>query len=210
MAWTPEALRAFEEKVKELFLAAKILAPVHLAGGNEPQLIEIFKGIRPIDWVFGTHRSHLHVLLQGVPPGQVMAEILKGNSMHLNFKDYNFCSSAIVGGCLPIALGVAMAIKAKGQDRQAWCFIGDMSYEAGITHEVIKYARNFDLPLSVVVECNGLSVNTPTDEAWGSKHEHITDGQVRVLEQWSRGKVIRYCYERAFPHINAGKWVEFR
>ena len=65
--WTKESLIAFEEDIKAEFLAAKIHAPVHLAGGNEEQLIRIFKEVNEEDWLFLTYRNHYHCLLKGMP-----------------------------------------------------------------------------------------------------------------------------------------------
>lgn len=208
-AWVPERLRAFEEEIKDIFLEGRICGPVHLSGGNEAPLIEIFKEVNPGDWVFSTHRSHYHALLTGVPPELVKAEILKGRSIHLNFKAYNFISSAIVGGCLPVAVGVAMGMKRRGDERKVWAFIGDMAYEAGIVHECIKYAKNFKLPMCVVVEDNGLSTNTPTMVVWRNVYEETRFQNVRTVEDWGVGKVVEYSYKRIYPHIGCGEWVTF-
>lgn len=207
---TKQELIDFEEGIKDIFLEGKIRAPVHLSRGNEETLIEIFENIEKADWCFSTHRNHYHALLKGIPREWVKAEILAGRSMHINSKKHKFMTSSMVGGCLPIAVGVAMAIKRKRQENRVWCFIGDMAAETGIFHECTKYAKNFNLPLCVVVECNGLSTNTPTYQTWNMKHEHKPDGQVRVIDNWGKGCVLTYCYERVFPHINAGKWVTFK
>ena len=184
---TKEELVNFEREVANLFEQGRIKAPVHLHGSNEEALIKIFQHIKPSDWVFSTHRSHYHALLHGVPPELVKAEILKGNSICLQFPEYRFHTSAIVGGILPIAVGVAMA------GEKAWCFIGDMAAETGIFHECQKYAKRHDLPITFVIEDNGYSVNTPTDKAWG--------------ERLWLPKVIRYDYKREWPHQGSGKWV---
>ena len=154
-------LREFEQDLASLFEQGLIKAPCHLSGGNEDQLIEIFKDIKPSDWCFGTHRSHYHALLKGVPPELVKDEILKGHSITLNFAKYHFFSSAIVGGICPIALGVAMS----GQ--RVWCFLGDMASNTGILNECFKYAVGHSLPITYVIEDNGFSVDTPTKEVWG-------------------------------------------
>jgi len=186
---TADELIDFEREVANLFEQGHIKAPVHLHGGNEDELIKIFQLIKPNDWVFSTHRSHFHAVLHGVPPEQVKAEILKGNSICLQFPEYRFYTSAIVGGILPIALGVAMS------GRKVWCFVGDMAAETGIFHECQKYAKWHDLPITFVVEDNGYSVNTPTQKAWGSRG-------------WCP-KIIRYEYKRSWPHQGSGKWVTF-
>ena len=206
-SWTPGTLRVFEEDIKECFLRGEIHAPIHLSGGNEEQLIQIFNEVQPEDWVCSTHRSHYHALLKGVPEEQVKAETLANRSIHLNFKGYNFISSAIVAGCLPIALGLALAIKRKGENRKVWCFIGDMAAQTGLCYEVVKYARNFGLPLQVVVEDNGLSTNTPTYTTWGMGELRFEG--VRTLQVWEGGKVMHYLSTRVYPHIGVGKFVIF-
>ena len=61
-------------------------------------------------------------------------------------------TSAIVGGIIPIALGVAMGLKKNNSNKKVWCFIGDMTFETGVFHEAYKYSRNFNLPLEFIVE----------------------------------------------------------
>jgi len=195
---TKAELIAFEKDIEEAYIAGKIRGPIHLSGGNEDQLIEIFKKIKPLDWVFSTHRSHYHALLHGVPADQVKAEILAGRSINLNFASHRFVTSAIVSGCMPIALGVAMSIKMMKQQYQVWAFVGDMAAQMGVFYECCKYARNMALPLNVVIENNGLSVNTPTAECWGTTSFHTPAGQR-----------LHYKYERVWPHIGCGKWVIF-
>ena len=190
----------FEEEIIECFLQGEIRTPIHLVGGNEDQLIELFKDIKPNDWVFSTYRSHLHALLKGIPAEQLKRDILSGRSMHINSREHKFFTSSIVGGCLPIAVGVAMAIQRKGLDDKVLVFVGDMGAETGIFHECSKYAAGFDLPIKFVIEDNGLSVNSPTAVTWGN-HEYCL-----LYPQ----KVKRYEYERVYPHQGTGIWVEFR
>ena len=211
-AWTVESLRAFEEEVRDVYLQGRIRAPVHLSRGNERQLTEIFKAVKPDDWCFSTYRSHYHALLKGIPRERVMAEILAGHSIHLEFPEHRFYSSAIVAGCLPIALGTALGIKRRGGGEKVWVFIGDMAAETGAFHEALQYAQGFNLPITFVVECNGLSTNTPTHEIWGIPHQHDTlGGDTRhIFVGWSAGEVIRYCYDReGWPHYGGGVRVNF-
>ena len=211
-AWTVESLRAFEEEVRDLYLAGKIGGPVHLSRGNEKQLLEIFKDVKPTDYVFSTYRSHYHALLKGVPRELVLAEILAGHSIHLEFQMRHFYSSAIVAGCLPIALGTALGIKRLGGTEKVWCFVGDMAGRSGAFHEAFQYAWGFDLPLTLIVECNNLSTNTPTHQVWGMPHSHITLGETinrQHFDGWRNGGVISYCYDREWPHYGVGQRVNF-
>jgi len=160
---TPQSLIDFEELIVNHWENGKIRGPVHLSNGNEEQLIEIFSRIKKSDWVFSTWRSHYHALLKGISPNWIEEEILKGKSITLCNVDEKFYSSAIVGGTLPISLGLAKGLKDSGSNDKVWVFVGDMSFESGLFYEVHKYARNFDLPLYFVVEDNGVSTYTPTD-----------------------------------------------
>jgi len=103
----------FENKIIKLFNNAKIKSPIHLHSGNEENLIRIFKKIKKNDWILSSWRSHYHCLLKGVPIKKLTQEILKGKSISLCFPEYKIYSSAIVGGSLPIAVGLALALKKK-------------------------------------------------------------------------------------------------
>ena len=75
-----------------------------------------------------------------------------GRSMVLNFKKYNFYSSSIVGGIIPIAMGVAKSIKLKKSKSVVWVFIGDMTFETGLFHECYKYSRNQNQPINLLLK----------------------------------------------------------
>jgi len=194
--YTTENLIDFEDSIVSLWENAKIRGPVHLSNGNETELIEIFKRIETTDWVFSTWRSHYHALLKGISPEWITEEILKGKSISVCNINEQFYSSAIVGGTLSIALGVAQQIKRTNGTEKVWCFLGDMSFESGIFYEVHKYARNFDLPLYFIVEDNAVSTYTPTDATWNGKRDIPSD-------------VIHYNYKSKYPHYGTGKWIAF-
>jgi TPP-dependent pyruvate/acetoin dehydrogenase alpha subunit len=194
--WDKAGLIQFERKMADHWEAGKVRGPIHLSGGNEDELIEIFKYIKKTDWVFSTWRSHYHALLKGVPSEWIEQEILDGRSITLVNKDEKFYASAIVGAIIPIAVGVAMANKREGNNETVWCFVGDMAFETGGFMENYKYAKNFDLPIKFVVEDNGVSTNTPTVETWKVKSEVPSD-------------VIWYDYKKEWPHYGTGKWVIF-
>ncbi|MFL2562856.1 MAG: thiamine pyrophosphate-dependent enzyme [Arenicellales bacterium] len=197
-----EDLVAFEERVADAFNSGKIRAPVHLYSGNEVELINVFSDVDSEDWVLCSWRSHYQCLLKGVPQEQVFNEILAGRSISLCFADYKIFSSAIVGGVLPIAIGIAFSIKRAGGDNRVHCFLGDMTAETGIAHECIKYATNFDLPIRFIIEDNGLSVCTDTRSVWGDRASNLSS----VLNQ---PNVVYYKYQSAYPHAGAGVRVQF-
>lgn len=193
---TKEDLISFENLIADHWENGKIRGPIHLSDGNEDQLIEIFKRIDDNDWVFSTWRSHYHALLKGICPVWLEEEILAGRSITIVNKESKFYSSAIVGGIIPIALGVAMSNKKNNINSNVWCFIGDMTFETGTFMENYKYAKNFDLPIRFVIEDNGVSTYTPTIETWKIKSNIPED-------------VIWYEYEKKWPHYGTGKWVVF-
>tara|TARA_Y100000590_G_C15513622_1_gene936388 strand:+ start:258 stop:863 length:606 start_codon:yes stop_codon:yes gene_type:complete len=191
-----EKLIRFEDKVVNIYEKGLIRGPIHLSGNNEDNLIKIFRKIKKEDWVFSNWRNHYHALLHHIPENWLMKKIKAGKSMSINSKKYKFYSSSIVGGNLPIALGVAIALKKKKIKNKVWVFLGEMTYETGTFHECFKYSKNFKLPIRYVVEDNGLSTNTPTKIAWGK------------LSQKNK-EVIYYKYNRKFPHHGTGNWILF-
>ncbi len=199
--WTPQELVAFEEQIAELFNAAKIKSPVHLYYGNEEKIIEVFHDVHQDDWVMCSWRSHYQCLLKGVPPKKLREEIIANRSISLCFPEQKIVSSAIVGGILPIAVGVAMSIKRSGGKNRVHCFMGDMTSETGIAHECIKYATNHKLPIRFIIEDNGKSVMTNTRDAW--KQDVLT------YEDGKHPLVVYYKYETKYPHAGAGVRVQF-
>ena len=197
---TPKDLRDFELKVFKLFEDKKIRSPIHLRGGNEEQLINIFKDIKEEDYCLFTWASHIECLLKGVPQDEVLDAVLKNKSICLSFKKYNILSSAIVGGNAPIATGIAMGLKRKKSLSHVWCFLGDMSFYTGSVQESIRYSEVNDLPITFVIADNGISVNTPTREVWGDDIVELTE---------KSNKCIRYEYTNIFPHAGTGKRVLF-
>jgi len=177
---TKSELIAFEHDVADLFQNGKIHAPVHLSGGNEDELIKIFEGIKPEDYVFSTWRSHYHALLKGIPRDDVMMQIVAGRSMFISSDEHHFYSSAIMGGCLPIACGIA------DTGATVWCFVGDMCATTGTFADAVRFARCRSLDMHFVIEDNGFATNTPTRKAWG-------EGTIAA-------DITRYTYRRVYPH----------
>ena len=194
-------LIAFEDEIAELFNDGRIRSPVHLYSGNENKIVNVFSKIRSQDWVFCSWRSHYQCLLKGVPKEVLREAILEGRSIALCFPEYRIYSSAIVGGVLPIAVGVAMSIKRKNEDARVYCFLGDMTSESGITYESIKYSRNFNLPINFIIEDNGKSVCTNTREVWNQSN--------LTFENTNDDFISYYSYETKYPHAGAGVRVQF-
>jgi TPP-dependent pyruvate/acetoin dehydrogenase alpha subunit len=199
--WNIASLQQFEARVADAFNQGQIRAPIHLSDGNEENLIEIFQKVRMDDWVLCSWRSHYQCLLKGVPEDEVFKEIIDGNSITLAFPEYRVFSSAIVAGMLPIAVGLAMREKKSVVPNHVWCFIGDMTSETGMAQTCFRYSEAHSLPITFVIEDNGVSTVTKTREVWNS--------DTLRYEEIRYPNVISFKYKSKYPHSGAGKRVEF-
>ena len=206
MKYTAKSLRQFEAKVKKLWEKGAIKVPVHLSGGNEEYLLGIFKNlIKKGDYVFSNHRNHYHYLLHGGKASKLIANMTNGRmgSMNTCDKGINFYSSAIVGGCCGIAVGVAKALKANRSSKRVWCFVGDAVLDGGHFWEALQYTQGYDLPLMVILEDNDRSTCTTIPERLGSRC-------IGIREHARRGiKMSGYSYTPTYPHVGSGKYVQF-
>lgn len=205
---TKEDLIAFESNLVMLWESGKIKCPIHFSGGNEEQLIEIFKEIREDDYKFSTHRNHYHALLSGVSPNVLYAEIIgsdgicKNQARSMGFTDHNkkFYSSAIVGGNCAMAVGVAWSLKESKKDNHVWCFVGDGSLDNGHFWEAFMYAVGWELPITFVLEDNDRATCTTVQERMGW-YRHPTVGTLPQLRA--------YKYKPTYPHVGSGTYVAF-
>ena len=188
--WTKEELIAFEDHIGDLYMDNQLPFLFHLSGGNEEQLIDIFKDIKEGDYVISSHRNHYHALLHGIPPEVVEDRIKNGRSMFIYDRERNFFVSAIIGGTPAIAAGIAWALKRKGSDQKVWCFVGDGTEDNGHLSEAVRYADGFDLPCTFIIESNDRSCEASNADRWG-KTGHPT---------WDSSRVIKYHYECTYPH----------
>jgi TPP-dependent pyruvate/acetoin dehydrogenase alpha subunit len=199
----------FEEDIAEIYKTGAIKGPIHLRDGNESVLLDIFNYIFDKDYVFSTWSNHLHCLLKGVPQEDIKARILQGESMAMNFPEYNFYTSAIVGGICPIATGVAGSLKKQNKKNRVFAFIGDMTFLTGIANECIRYSINHDLPITWIIEDNNKSVDTPTNEAWGDyayvEYVHLRD----LAQSCNKCKISYYKFKSSWPHSGVGTFVSF-
>lgn len=199
---TKQELIDFEKEIAAIYESGAIRAPIHLRDGCEEQLIDIFKNIDPMDFVFSTWASHLHALLHGVPRELVKEHILAGRSITLCFPEFRFFTSAIVGDIAAPSVGVALALKRRGSKQRVWCFLGDMAVMTGAANEAIRYSRNWDLPVTFVVEDNQRSVGTPTADVWNQSAESY-------VAELRSPNVLYYNYELSYPHSGTGVFVSF-
>ena len=163
-------VRRFEERCVELYTQAKIRGFLHVYIGEEAVAAGVMGCLQPDDAVVATYREHGHALLRGVPATSVMAEMYgkvegcsrgRGGSMHLFDKANRFYGgNAIVGGGLPIAIGVALADKMRGLHRVTACFFGEGAVAEGEFHESMNLAALWQLPVLFCCENNQYAMGT--------------------------------------------------
>ncbi|MCA9499787.1 MAG: pyruvate dehydrogenase (acetyl-transferring) E1 component subunit alpha [Nitrospira sp.] len=166
-------IRRFEEKSAEMYALAKIAGFLHLYIGQEAVAVGCMHAIRPDDYVISSYRDHGHCLAKGSDPKKVMAELFgkatglckgKGGSMHLIDAERHFMGGyAIVGGHLPLAVGLAFASRYRKEDRVVLCFFGDGAVPSGHTHEAFNLAALWNLPVIFICENNRYGMGTPVE-----------------------------------------------
>jgi len=168
---TMVTIRRFEEKVAELFTAAKLRGSVHVYIGEEAVATGACSALRDDDYVTSTHRGHGHCIAKGGELPRMMAEIYgratgyckgKGGSMHIADLEAGILgANGIVGAGIPIAVGAALACKITGSGRVVLSFFGDGAANTGSFHEAINLASVLKVPVVFVCENNQWAVSTP-------------------------------------------------
>ena len=182
---TMVTVRRFEEACAELYSATKIRGFLHLYVGEEAVATGVMTVLTPEDAVVSTYREHGHALARGVPMGEVMAEMFgkeagcsrgRGGSMHLFHAGTRFLGgNAIVGGGIPLAVGMALADKLAGRGRVTVAFFGEGAAAEGEFHESLNLAALWRLPVLFCCENNRYAMGTRLS------HEHArTDLALRA------------------------------
>lgn len=163
-------VRRFEEKCAELYSASKIRGFLHLYIGEEAVAVGALQALAPDDAIVATYREHGHALVRGIPAGAIMAEMYgkqegcsrgRGGSMHIFDAATRFYGgNAIVGGGLPIAVGLALADKLQGRSRINACFFGEGAVAEGEFHECMNLAALWKLPVLFCCENNLYAMGT--------------------------------------------------
>ena len=179
-------IRRFEEKVEERFRAGDLAGFLHADIGQEAVAVGVCRALRDNDTIASTHRAHGHVIANGTPPNEVVAELYGkvegcsrgyGGSMHLyDVARGNMGANAVVGGGLPAVVGGALAFKLRGQQRVAVAFFGDGATNTGVFHESLNLAQLWTVPAVFVCENNRWSESTPQ---W--QHQPIHDLTKRAV-----------------------------
>jgi pyruvate dehydrogenase E1 component alpha subunit len=174
------AIRLFEEKVQELFMAGLIQGTTHLCQGQEAVPVGGIAAMKPGDVQTNTYRGHGEALANGMEPEVAFAELMGrstgcskgvGGSMHLiDTSKGNIGSNAIVGAGLPIAVGAAMSFKMRHEPHAALTFFGDGATNIGTFHEALNMASVWKAPVVFIItnnlygEYSPLRTTTPIDD----------------------------------------------
>jgi pyruvate dehydrogenase E1 component alpha subunit len=168
-------VRLFEERCVELYSAGSIRGFLHVGIGEEAAAVGVLRTLTDDDAVVSTYREHGHALARGVPMDSVMAEMFgkvtgcsrgRGGSMHLFDTERRFYGgNAIVGGGLPLAVGLALADRMRGRPAVTVCFFGDGAYAEGEFHESVNLAALWQLPVLFACENNLYAMGTAIERA---------------------------------------------
>jgi len=163
-------IRGFEERVLEDFSRGLVFGTTHTAIGQEADAVGVLSCSRPGDVVVSNHRGHGHFLAYGGPMQPLAAEMMgrrsgvclgRGGSQHLHWKD--FYASGILGGTVPLAVGMALAERERGRHAIVITFLGDGTLGEGVVYESLNLAALWTLPIVFVVENNRYAQSTPIE-----------------------------------------------
>jgi acetoin:2,6-dichlorophenolindophenol oxidoreductase subunit alpha len=164
-------IRAFEERVRDLFAAGRLPGFVHLSLGQEGVASGACAALRADDYVLSTHRGHGHMVAKGANTARMMAELYakrtgsckgKGGSMHIADASVGVLgANGVVAGGLTVAAGVGLSIRQRRTDQVCLCFFGDGAANRGPFHEALNLAAVWKLPVIFLCENNGWASTTP-------------------------------------------------
>jgi len=164
-------IRHFEENLYQMYLAKQVpgMSP-HLSVGQEAVAVGVCHNLQAQDYVLTTHRGHGHVLAKGANMNRMLAEIMgketgychgRGGSMHIADVKLNIVgANGIVGGGLPIAVGVGLSCQFQDKNAVVVCFFGDAAANIGAFHEALNMAAVMKLPVVWVCENNQYGLST--------------------------------------------------
>lgn len=169
-------IRAFEEKAEQLYAMGKIHGTMHLSIGMEASAVGSIAALRPDDLILSTHRGHGHCIAKGADLRLMMAEFMgketgycrgRGGSMHIaDVEGGNLGANGVVGGGIPIAVGVGLSLKMQKRDQIILCFFGDGAANLGPFHEALNMAAIWKLPVVFVCENNQYAMSFSVKKAF--------------------------------------------
>jgi pyruvate dehydrogenase E1 component alpha subunit len=167
-------IRAFEEQAEKSYMAGKIHGTMHLSIGQEASAVGSVGAIEADDYILSTHRGHGHCIAKGAELDLMMAEFYgkangycrgRGGSMHIaDVASGNLGANGVVGGGLPMAVGVGLGLKMQAKDRILLSFFGDGAASSGAFHESMELSALFNVPVVFVCENNQYAMSFPAEK----------------------------------------------
>jgi TPP-dependent pyruvate/acetoin dehydrogenase alpha subunit len=199
-------IRGVEETIAERYNEQKMRCPTHLCTGQEAVAAAAGTVLRKDDFAVSSHRAHGHYLGKDGSLKRMIAEIYgketgcsrgKGGSMHLIDQEVGFMgSTAIVGGTIPVGVGLGLSIQLKKTDQVSCVFLGDGSVEEGVFYESVNFAVLRNLPVLFLCENNFFSVYSPLQvrQPKGRKIYKMVEG-LGMSSQHGDGNDVEQVYE---------------
>jgi len=210
-------IRRFEEACAELYGAGKIRGFLHLYIGEEAVAVGVMQALTPEDAIVATYREHGHALARGISADALMAEMFgkqegcsrgRGGSMHVFDAATRFYGgNAIVGGGLPLAVGLALADVQLGRRRVTVCFFGDGAVAEGEFHESMNLAALWKLPVLFLCENNLYAMGTRIERALSQTDlpaKARTYGMAAASVDGMDVVAVEEAATRATAHVRAG------
>ncbi|MGE0745182.1 MAG: pyruvate dehydrogenase (acetyl-transferring) E1 component subunit alpha [Rhodospirillales bacterium] len=207
-------MRRFEEKCAELYMQEKIRGFLHLYVGEEAIAAGLMAALGPEDAVVSTYREHGHALARGVPATVLMAEMYgkqegcsrgRGGSMHVFHAPTRFYGgNAIVGGGLPLAVGLALADKMAGRGNVTLCLFGEGAVAEGEFHESLNLAALWQLPVLFACENNLYAMGTALARSESQTDIHAKAASYNIVSEVVDGMdivAVQAAAFRAAAHI---------
>ena len=215
-------IRRFEEKCIELYSSQKIRGFLHLYIGEEAIAVGVMHALSAEDAVISTYREHGHALARGISAKSIMAEMYgkvegcargRGGSMHLfDAKSRFYGGNAIVGGGLPLAVGMALADKMMKRDRVTVCLFGDGAVAEGEFHESLNLASLWQLPVLFICENNYYAMGTALEFSESEVNLSKKAASYRINSFQVDGMDVKQVAEsakNAVEYIKSGKGPVF-
>jgi len=215
-------IRHFEEKSAELYTQEKIRGFLHLYIGEEAVAVGAMQALRPEDAVVSTYREHGHALARGMSADSIMAEMYgklegcsrgRGGSMHLfDARTRFYGGNAIVGGGLPLAVGLALADKMQHRNQVTACFFGEGAVAEGGFHESINLAALWKLPVLFLCENNLYAMGTALARSESQTDIHLKAASYQVPSEAVDGMdvlAVEEATQRAATAVRAGEGPYF-
>lgn len=215
-------IRVFEDRCFELYVQQKIRGFLHLYNGEEANAVGIMEALSPQDSIVATYREHGHALARGVGMGPLMAEMYgkangssggRGGSMHVFDRATRFYGgNAIVGGGLPLAVGIGLAEKMTKGKGVAVCLFGEGAVAEGEFHESLNLAALWKLPVLFICENNLYAMGSALERVESETDIHIKAAAYRIDSVRVDGMdvvAVEVATRNAVEAIRAGEGPQF-